>query len=211
MVLAEPGEGQVCLMTNYHVLNREGIGEALSLADRPKVRFEGKDDEAERRKVYKVREILFESRHGGGGLDCTIFTIDGSGGEFEPIPIEFEDLPGLTETPLARVYIIGYPRGGEMQFSLQDNRLLDHEGPPQGLPPVPERVRVHYFAPTEPGNSGSPVFDENWNCIALHHAGLKDDPDAGLVGMQQLNGKDGDYSANEGIWIASIMAAIRTA
>ena len=109
------------------------------------------------------------------------------------------------------MYIIGYPRGGEMQFSLQDNRLLDHEGPPQGLPPVPERVRVHYFAPTEPGNSGSPVFDENWNCIALHHAGLKDDPDAGLVGMQQLNGKDGDYSANEGIWIASIMAAIRTA
>ena len=206
--LAEPGDGQVCLMTNYHVLNCDGVGNALSLNDQPKVRFEGSDTETERKKAYKVRKILFQSQLGAGGLDCTIFTIDGKGGTFAPIPFEPEGLPSLAETPLPRVYLVGYPLGGEMQFSLQDNRLLDHEGPPDGTPPLPQRVRVHYFAPTEPGNSGSPVFDETWTCIALHHAGLKDDPGAGKKGLQRLNGVDEHYSANEGIWIGSIMAAI---
>lgn len=209
--LEQRSEGRVCLMTNYHVLNRDGVGNALSLEEQPKVRFEGRDTEPEQKKVYKVRNILFESRYGGGGLDCTVFTIDGDGDAFAPIPVESEDLPGLKREPLPRVYLIGYPLGGEMQFSLQDNRLLDHEGPTDGKPPVPERVRVHYFAPTEPGNSGSPVFDEAWNCIALHHAGLKDDPDAGRVGLQKLNGEEGHYSANEGFWIGSIIAAIAKA
>lgn len=34
--------------------------------------------------------------------------------------------------------------------------------------------RVRYSVPTLPGSSGSPVFDSEWNLVALHHSG---DPD----------------------------------
>jgi len=103
-----------------------------------------------------------------------------------------------------RVYLIGHPQGHELQFSLQDNWVLDHAGLPNGEPPRPERIRMHYFAPTAKGSSGSPVFDKAWNCVALHHAGAKHDPPPEDSGMRKLNGKDGYYSANEGISIESI-------
>jgi len=33
------------------------------------------------------------------------------------------------------------------------------------------RTRVRYATNTEPGSSGSPVFDLDWNLVALHHLG----------------------------------------
>jgi hypothetical protein len=33
------------------------------------------------------------------------------------------------------------------------------------------RSRVRYSVITEPGSSGSPCFDPDWNLVALHHAG----------------------------------------
>jgi V8-like Glu-specific endopeptidase len=98
------------------------------------------------------------------------------------------------------VYVIGYPGGRELAFSFQDNELLDHEGPPAGTPPIAGVVRLHYRAPTEGGSSGSPVFNEMWDVIGLHHLG-------GKLGVSRLNGKPGTYAATEGIWIRSIAAA----
>ena len=62
----------------------------------------------------------------------------------------------LDSTNDQRVYIIGHPKGGELSFSLQDNELIEHEGPPAGAPSQPERCLILYGAPTEPGDSGSP-------------------------------------------------------
>ena len=76
-----------------------------------------------------------------------------------------------------------------MSFSLQDNLLLDWD----------ER-KLHYRTPTEPGSSGSPVFNDQWELIALHHAGRAD--------MRKLNGLAGTYEANEGISIHAIRAGI---
>ena len=46
-----------------------------------------------------------------------------------------------------------------------------------------------------------PIFDGAfWEVIALHHAGEQ-------VGMAKLNQKPGEYGANEGIALASIIAA----
>ncbi len=56
---------------------------------------------------------------------------------------------------------------------------------------------VHYRADTEPGSSGSPVFNNQWQLIALHHAGGKQAP-------------SGEWLSNEGIRLDRIVADIRT-
>ena len=194
----EPEPGTMILMTNFHVLNSKGTGAVLS--EDAHVRFEAISNEK-----YKTGEILFEDTYMRGGLDASVFNVKCELKEVDPIPIELRDL----KVPLEgdRVYIIGYPLGGDLQFSLQDNHLIDHECAETCTPPKPDRRRLHYFAPTEPGNSGSPVFDENWKCVALHHAGKKLDPPDD-TGLKMLNGQEGRHSANEGIWVGSIKAAI---
>jgi V8-like Glu-specific endopeptidase len=134
-----------------------------------------------------------------GGLDCVLLKLTEQPEGIEPLTLT-DELPDASG--LEKVYVIGYPDGGEMMFSMQDNVLLDHEGPPGGKPPNRAVCRLHYRAPTKPGSSGSPVFNASkWNVIALHHAGHTE--------MSKLNGKEGKWPANEGIWIQSIVAAVK--
>lgn len=95
-------------------------------------------------------------------------------------------LPEVDPYYSQRIYIIGHPHGGTLQLSFHDNTLLDHEDP-----------KIHYRTPTEGGSSGSPVFNDKWDLIGIHHAGNRN--------MRCLNDKDGFYEANEGIWIQSII------
>jgi len=72
------------------------------------------------------------------------------------------------ELPLARarigvgtrVNIVQHPAGQHKQISFLFN-LVAYVG----------NNRVQYLTDTEPGSSGSPVFDEKWNVVALHHSG----------------------------------------
>ncbi len=59
----------------------------------------------------------------------------------------------------------------------------------------PERIR--YLTDTEPGASGSPVFDDNWKVVALHHAAVK-------VPESQYKGEVIKYN-NQGILITAIL------
>lgn len=89
-----------------------------------------------------------------------------------------------------RIYIIGHPAGRTLSYSLQDNLLLGCKSP-----------KLHYRTPTEPGSSGSPLFDASWRLIGIHHAGDRN--------MPRLDG-NGTYSANEGISIHAVREAIAT-
>src|SRR5262249_20008838 len=88
----------------------------------------------------------------------------------------------------AQVHVIGHPSGRGLSLSV--NELLDYETP-----------KVHYRTATEGGSSGSPVFNQDWKLIGIHHAG----GDA----VPMLNGKTGTYQANEGIWIKAISDAVQ--
>lgn len=210
--LAEKAKGQVCMMTNYHVLNTDGNHNALKPSVLPTVRFEKSHFTDLRDEKIAIKDLIFESPL-LGGLDCTVFTIDAKrcSDRFAPIPLVPEAVPDMEGAATPRVYILGYPNGGALHFSLQDNHILDHECPDSGTPTKPERRLIHYFAPSEEGNSGSPVFDDGWGCIALHHKGKKLDPSKERSGLPRLNGKEGRYSANQGIWIGSIIAAVKAA
>jgi hypothetical protein len=45
-------------------------------------------------------------------------------------------------------------------------------------------TRIKYRTNTEPGSSGSPCFNVNWELIALHHAG---DPDFSIEHQPEYN------------------------
>jgi V8-like Glu-specific endopeptidase len=175
------GDGTVVL-TNAHVLSPDmGVTTALRKAE-ARVTFECVSDA---KGQYKVAEILWSSPP--NQLDATIFRLD-------HVPA------GATTCPLAagsltkpdgyqRVYAIGHPKGGGLSLSIHDNLLLDWEDP-----------WLHYRTPTEPGSSGSPLFDDRWAAIGLHHAGLS--------AMRKLHGQPGTYEANEGVLLTSIRKAI---
>ena len=59
------------------------------------------------------------------------------------------------------VTIVQHPRGEKKQVALRENRIVD----------IPERF-LHYSADTEPGSSGSLVFNDQWEAVALHHASV---------------------------------------
>ena len=188
---------ELVVLTNFHVVNNEGALNGLK-PEAAEIAFEAVDAN----KAWPVKKIMRWSP--AGRHDVSVLQLDGAVTGVAPLPLAAV-LPPIAKN--AKVYIIGYPLGQELAFSFQDNELIDHEGPPGGTPQIPGVSRVHYRAPTEPGNSGSAVFDDTlWNVIALHHKGLKDGTtDQGLL---RLNGKAGTYSANEGISIPSIKGAI---
>ncbi len=183
---------ELLVMTNFHVVNEQGADGAVT-PEGAEVVFEAVDAG----RVHAVDAILWSSppdRH-----DCALLRLAEPVGGIEPLPLA-RGLPLIEEA--AHVYVIGHPGGRDLAFSLQDNELLDHEGPPAGKPAIDGVCRVHYRAPTEGGSSGSPVFNATlWQVIALHHKG-------GKLGMPQLNGKAGTYGANEGISLQSIVAAM---
>jgi hypothetical protein len=185
---------ELLVLTNNHVVSEDGAAPGIRARDAEMV-FEAVDPN----RAYAVEQVLWSSPV--ARLDASLLRLAGAVSGIEPLPISV-DLPAASET--ARVYLLGYPGGRELAFSFQDNQLLDHEGPPAGVPQIPGVCRVHYRAPTEGGSSGSPVFNaRSWQVIALHHRG-------GKLGMARLNGQPGTYAANEGIAMASIVAATKT-
>jgi S1-C subfamily serine protease len=176
---------QLYLLTNSHVVSP---GTEVSDAVKPEdaiVTFEGLPG-AEGKSWKARKDVIFNSPI--GELDATLLQLDRSVPGIEPYPIA-SSLPDRSGE--RRIYVVGHPQGGGLAYSLQDNLLLDWD---QHL--------VHYRTPTEPGSSGSPVFDDQWRLIAIHHAGRSN--------MPRLNGKPGTYEANEGINILAIAEAIKS-
>ncbi len=180
-----PSSGEVwVVVTNAHVISDDSLEQSATPASLPadeaRIRFEALDPGQQ----YAVKEILFSSPR--SELDCTIVSLQSPVEHAKPYPIA-KRLPLVGKNQ--RVYVIGHPRGGGLSYSIDDNLLLDHEQP-----------RIHYRAPTEGGSSGSPVFNQQWDLIGLHHAG-------GMT-MKKLNNQPGYYPANEGLCFQSIRDAV---
>jgi V8-like Glu-specific endopeptidase len=170
------------VVTNGHV-----VPEELD-PGRAHVAFHGLDDDPGRQARFRVAQQWWYQPSADSGLDTTILELDGYPQDVVPTPLA----QGLPVKPLRqrRAYVIGHPGGSaQPQFSLQDNILLDYD----------HRV-LHYRSPTEGGSSGSPVFDDEWRLIGLHHAGG--------TRMPQLNRAGGTYAANEGITIDAIRGGL---
>lgn len=80
-----------------------------------------------------------------------------------------------------RLNVIQHPRGRKKEVVVQQNTLTD----------VHTNV-IHYFSDTDYGSSGSPVFNNTWDLMALHHA------------------RQPSENANEGIRIDKIVDDLRS-
>lgn len=87
---------------------------------------------------------------------------------------------GITEGEY--VSIIQHPKGGPKAVTLRENKVSDMK-----------EAFIHYLTDTEPGSSGSPVFNDQWELVALHHSGVPH-PE-----------KKNEWIANEGIRISAIV------
>ncbi|MBP6787802.1 MAG: DNA/RNA non-specific endonuclease [Candidatus Promineofilum sp.] len=105
------------------------------------------------------------------------------------------------------VAVIQHPGGAPKKIALRNNKVVDMFDD-----------FVHYTTDTDRGASGAPVFNDQWQVVALHHAGVKKRDAAGNVlavdGAVWTPAMGEDriaYVANEGVRISSIMAHLRAA
>jgi endonuclease G len=106
--------------------------------------------------------------------------------------------------------IIQHPRGGLKQIALRNNEIIDI---PAGKPDF-----LYYTTDTEPGSSGSPCFNDQWELIALHHSGVprtEGDKILKKDGKPWIEGKDDpaliEWIANEGARVSAIVEALDAA
>jgi endonuclease G len=118
-------------------------------------------------------------------LDFTLVAVEESSSDGSKLS-EFGHLPlrGKSGKALLGEYvsIIQHPSGAPKAVAIRENRITD----------VFDDF-LHYTTDTLPGSSGSPVFNDDWLVIALHHSGVPAPHD------------DTKYIANEGIRISSIL------
>jgi endonuclease G len=110
-------------------------------------------------------------------------------------PRTLETLPFLPLSASGNKHMLGevanivqHPKGRLKELVLRENRLVSR------LDAV-----LHYIADTEKGSSGSPVFNNDWQVIALHHWG-----GPGPMAVRQLTSKS-DVEFNEGVRASSIV------
>jgi endonuclease G len=109
------------------------------------------------------------------------------------------------------VNIIQHPRGGLKQIAFRRNEVIEI---PDG-----QKDFLYYTTDTEPGSSGSPCFNDQWELIALHHSGVpkRNAKKEILRADDQVwrKGIDADgliqWIGNEGARVSTIVAAVRAA
>lgn len=184
-VFGEPDP--LVFVTNAHVIS-DRVPKAL-LRHEARVVFETEAEHG--MPAAHVEALLFTSEPGElgnateapGKLDVTVCRLSRVPEDARGLPVA----PAIpVPSPRTKAFVVGHPRAGEMQFSLQDSVLMDVC--------LKERL-MHYRTPTDPGSSGSPVFNQEWEIVALHHAGSQACP--------RLAGQ-GLYEANEGITLHAI-------
>lgn len=167
------------LVTNHHVIgDREGAAGAVAHFNYQKT-AEGSDAEVEEVPLDPASFFATSVED-----DCTIVKLAGAPSrrwgaiDLRPATVRADD----------RVNIIQHPGGEQKQLSFFHN-LVVYAGD----------GRVQYLTDTLPGSSGSPVFDKDWNLVALHHSG----------GWIPEPGSRDRFFRNEGIHVDQLIAMLR--
>lgn len=193
------------VLTNNHVLpNTERAKHSrLQFNYQEGLRLDSLDDET----TFTLEPDLFFVTD--KSLDFTLVAVgdvldgDGSLGDFGWLNLSEEEGEILIGE---KVNIVQHPNGERKQLALRENRITA----------LPENRFLQYRTDTCPGSSGSPVFNDHWEVVGLHHSGVPR-----RDSQKRILARDGslwkpsmgehrvDWIANEGIRIAAILAFVR--
>ena len=169
------------ILTNNHVLTSADVAEGSSIEFRFEDGVDGTALEPVSFTFDPDRFFLTDE-----DLDFTLVAVNATEeiGDVN-VPIRLSDDEGEKAVGTF-VTIVQHPRGKKKQIALRENRIVDVLD-----------AHLHYEADTEPGSSGSPVFDDEWRVVCLHHASVRAPDRTELGGF-----------VNEGIRVKSIRAFV---
>jgi V8-like Glu-specific endopeptidase len=164
------------LMTNWHVFEKEeqAVG-AIA-------RFNyARGEDGKLLPVMDVDILPDKFYYSNQDLDYAVVAVAGNpGAKWGTIPLQ----PGTVGVK-DDVFIIQHPGGQPKEIAMSDNEVKY----------VDDKV-IQYLTDTLPGSSGSPVFNERFEIVGLHHIGGNiEEPKSGLF-----------YFRNEGVRISAIQA-----
>lgn len=187
------------LMTNNHVLPSQDAAREVLVEFGAQI---GIDNEPCTPTVYRLNPEAFfvTDQH----LDFTLVLVQPNADGRPPGErFGWSHLIGVAGKIVAGepVNIIGHPMGRLEEIAIRKNELQLRTG-----------EFLQYFTDTEPGNSGSPVFNDQWEVVALHHSGVPKIDDQGRILRkdgklwQDGDGDDAiDWVSNEGVRVSVIL------
>ncbi|MFE5678096.1 trypsin-like serine peptidase [Streptomyces erythrochromogenes] len=188
------------LLTNHHVLPDEATARRCFLEFNAQVTIDNAPDAAIRF-TFDPDTFFTADRHLDYALVAVVPAADGAlaGEKFGWNRLSIQQGKLVQNEP---VNVIGHPMGRLKEIALRDNALV------QRLDDF-----LHYRTDTEPGNSGSPVFNDQWEVVALHHMGVPNTDAQGRIlrkdGQLWRSGIDSDdtvdYVSNEGARTSSVL------
>jgi V8-like Glu-specific endopeptidase len=161
--------GARTLLTNHHVLHDWGNGD--SRPSSVEAAFGYELDAAGKLRTATLIPCDVSTIRGERQHDFAVILADGA------FPNDATTLPLESEVKTAvdnRVYIVQHPRGLPKKIALAHN-LVRYVTPDV----------VQYWTDTEAGSSGSPVFDDRWRVVALHHQWIEAPDGDGLAYRNQ--------------------------
>jgi V8-like Glu-specific endopeptidase len=175
-------EGRL-LLTNHHVIPDPGV------AERSVIAFNYEDDDRGNLLTvhrYNLDRARFRTSE---GLDCTAVGVGAGIAEAGDLA-EWGALKLTLRRPSVGefVTIIQHPGGGLKKIALSENQVVN----------VQEEI-AQYTTDTLPGSSGSPVLDDRWEVVAIHHAGGH---------LSKRDGTGARHFINEGILSAAVDRAV---
>ncbi len=195
------------LLTNQHVLEDSGVARH-SLAE-----FNYEDDEFGRRETsvrFELDPGTFFKASPYEELDYALVAVkDRSEDGTRLARFGWNRLIGALGKAVVGepLNVIQHPEGEPKQLALRENLLLDIlEDPPHFL---------HYGADTLQGSSGSPVLNDEWEVVALHHRGVAKTRNGqvlrrdGTPATSDPPDTEIDWIANEGVRTSAIVGDLR--
>ena len=196
------------LLTNNHVIP-DADAAALAVAE---FNFEQDINGVERPKhVFNLMpsRLFFTD----ASLDLTFVEV--APRAFDGMPLsEFQFLPLIGRSGKGLngewVTIIQHPGGQAKQIAIRDSRITTPSA--EDFSPGELDRFIHYTTDSEPGSSGAPVFNDQWQVVAVHHKGVPDFNQKGerlardgkTIWTEAMGDEEKGWVANEGIRISAI-------
>ncbi len=205
--------GNGLLLTNYHVIPDPDTANTSSVEFNKENNQYGEPKPVEQFDFDPDRFFLPNK-----ALDFTIVAVNEQSGSGQSLS-QFNFLPLIPRRGKVRigdpVNIIQHPGGQEKSVVVHNSNLLHMENNSE------LESFLWYSSDTEPGSSGSPVFNNRWEVIALHHRAVPYVDNKGRIlsvdGKAMSNEKVDTnchqvrWVANEGVRTSVIVQAVREA